>query len=261
MVSVKVNESLVKYLAGLLDADGSLSFKFNPINGGYRVGLEMNLTAAESVDRDGKFVKSLPNITGFGSVTTRQRENWSPVNEWRIYSARDFNMLLPRVVKHMVIKGKHWENLYKYYSSLKGEVLSEMDVVRLKEISKNSRKFSGPIKPKNHPTWAWIAGYIDGDGSLSFKDHPSGHGKKLQVSVISHKDDSIGLSLLYKAFGGYLYNRGHDNCSEWKHNLGVRDKSFAIKFLTKLVNHSKLKRYKIEQMLHYLHSYEPATTN
>jgi hypothetical protein len=253
-MSVKVQETLIKYLSGLLDADGSLSFKFNTLNEGFRVGLELSLTAAESVDREGKFVKSLTNLTGFGFITSRTRENWSTVNEWRVVSSRDLNMLIPRLTKHMVIKGKHWNNLFNFYRDLQGKILSQEEVSLLKEVSKQSRKNVGPLKPKNHPTWAWTAGYIDGDGCLSLKNHPSGYGKKVSVSVTSHKDDRIGIDLLFKAFSGQVYDRNHDNCCEWKRNLGVRDKAFAISFLTKLVNHSKLKKYKIEQMLAYLHS-------
>ena len=37
----------------------------------------------------------------------------------------------------------------------------------LKVESKKSRSNAGPIKDKKHPTWAWVSGYLDGDGHYS----------------------------------------------------------------------------------------------
>jgi len=252
MVEVKAQESLIKYLAGLCDADASLSFRFDKrLNGLSSVYMILHLCAAESIDKDGKFVKSLPEITGFGGVRSRQRKHWSPINEWQVQSRRDLNMLLPRLIKHMVIKGAHWNNLFEIYTDLKNQNITDAQVAALKALSKLSRKDARPLKSKKHPTWAWTAGYIDGDGTLTYKKHPSGYGMKLQVSAISHKGDRVGLDLLHKAFSGYIHDRNHDNCAEWKRNLGVRDKSFAVKFLGKLVRHLRLKKHKAEQMLSF----------
>lgn len=249
-----MQENLVKYLSGLCDADASLSFRFSRVIGGYSALMILHLSAAESIDLKGKFIKSLPELTGFGNVTSRQRNNWSPINEWQVQSRRDLDMLLPRLTKHMVIKAKHWKNIYEIYTELKGKVMTETEMEQLKLISRGSRKNAGPLKHKKHPTWAWVAGYLDGDGSFMFKKHPSGYGMKLMISAISHKGDIVGLELLHKAFKGYIHNRAHDNCSEWKRNLGVRDKTFALHFLGKLVNHLRLKKHKVEQMLSFLHS-------
>lgn len=248
---VKVNESFIKYLAGLCDADASLSFKFNTSGIGHTLCMILHLSAAEPIDRGGKFIKSLPEETGFGNVISRQRKNWSPINEWQVQSRRDLNMLLPRLIKHMVIKGRHWNNLFEIYNELKGVTLTKEQVDELKELSKSSRQDAGPIKSKKHPTWAWTAGYLDGDGNLFFKKHPSGYGMRLKISAVSHKGDRIGLELLHKAFGGSIQDTSHDNCAEWRRNLGVRDKSFAVKFLGKLVRHLRLKKHKAEQMLSF----------
>jgi len=251
---IKMQENTVKYLAGLCDADASLSFRFNQSKEGWRLHLIFNLTAAESIDREGKFIKSLPDLTGFGTVRHRQREHWSPINEWVIQSQRDMNMFLPRITKYMVIKGKHWDTLYGIFVNTRGKILNEAEVKALKQFSKESRKNTGPLKAKKHPTWAWTCGYLEGDGCFTFKKHPSGYGKILRVSATSHKNDTQGLELLQKAFGGTIVDRKHDNCAEWKRNLGKREKSFTEKFLPKLIQHSKLKRYKMEQMLSYLYN-------
>jgi hypothetical protein len=154
----------------------------------------------------------------------------------------------------MVIKGKHWANLYAIFQNTRGKTLTETEVEQLKLFSKESRKASGPLKPKKHPTWAWVCGYLEGDGCFTFKNHPTGYGKKLSVSATSHKDDIVGLELLHKAFGGVLYTARKDNCAEWKRNLGVTDTAFSQRFLPKLIQHSRLKKHKMEQMIAYLNS-------
>jgi hypothetical protein len=255
MTKVVLQETLVKYLAGLLDADGSLSFRFNQSQSGYTVNLILTLTAAESIDKDGKFCKSLPDITSFGTVRHRQREDWAPINEWQVQSARDIGMLVPRLLKHMVVKAQHWQNLYVLWQNNRGKTLTETEVEQLKQFSRESRKQAGPLKHKKHPTWAWTCGFLEGDGCFTFKVHPSGYGKKLSISATAHKDDCVSIELLHKAFGGAIYPSSTKTCMVWKRNLGVSDASFAFKFLSKLVQHAHLKKHKMEQMLAYLHSH------
>lgn len=254
---VEITETLAKYLAGLCDADGSLSLKFLPskVQAGYRMQLILSVTGAESIDREGRFIRSLPVLTGCGSVHSRQRQHWARVNVWQVQKRADHNRILPRVIRHMVIKGKHWKRLFDLYAESKGKTLDAHEAHRLRALSVESRKDTGPLKPKKHPTWAWAAGYLEGDGCFVFKKHPSGYGRKLQVSATAHQGDAIALELLQKAFGGFVYQRGHDNCAEWRRNLGIRDKDFATKFLSKLVRHMKFKTHKAEQMLAYLYNH------
>lgn len=244
-----MEETLVKYLAGLCDADGSLSLKLNKGT----VQLHMNMVSAESIDRDGKFFKSLPELTGFGSVQSRYEDHptWATQNCWNIRSRRDFNMFIPRITKHMVIKATHWDNLYKIFVEYKGVKITQEQFNKLKEISKKSRENTGPLKAKKHPTWAWTCGYTEGDGCFTMKKYSN----KLQmnIKVVSHYKDRIGLDLLYKAFGGSITKMGK-NCLVWTRALGPKNRSFALKFLAKLVKHAHLKKHKMEQMLNFHHS-------
>ena len=70
-----MQESLIKYLAGLCDADAALSFRFNPSKNGHRLHLLLHLSAAESIDKKGRFVKSLIELTGVGTFYSRKRQN------------------------------------------------------------------------------------------------------------------------------------------------------------------------------------------
>jgi hypothetical protein len=251
-----MQENLVKYLAGLCDSDGSFSFKFNPTKNGHRLHLLLHLTAAESIDKKGSFVKSLPELTGVGKVTSRKRNNWAIVNQWQVQSKSDLEELLSKMIKHMIIKASHWQALRDAYKNVEGKDLNEEDVNKLKTFSKNSRRNIKPLSPKFKPDWSWLAGYLDGDGSFMFKKHESGYGVKLSISAISHKKDRIAIDLLYKTFEGQLSER-KDNCVEWKRNLGVDDRNFALHFLGKLVNHLQFKKHKVERMLAFLNEYKP----
>lgn len=238
------NETEIKYLAGLLDADGSLSF--SKVDG--KLYMEMQLSASDSVDKQG-YVKTCAERCGYFSRRV-YTNGWSPANQWRISKRSELNMLLPRIMKHMVIKGRHWAWMFDMYNKLKGQSVEDIWEV-IKESCDESRLNVGPIRHKNHPTWAWTAGYLDGDGSYSLKKRTDTKGTSYQshIMVVAHRDDIVGLELLNKAFGGYIYEDASCNCFRWKRNLGKRDRAFAKAFLSKLVNHSRLKKWKIEQIL------------
>lgn len=245
-----MNETLVKYLAGLLDADGCLSFRFVVTQERtYSVRLNFSLTAAESIDRNGKFIKGLPEETGIGTVTARQQDGkWAVQNTWHVRSWNELNKIIPRVIKHQVIKARHWDWMYGIATSLRGKNITEQEKEMLIAASKESRaNNSGPLKDKKHPTWAWVTGYLEGDGSFEMRYLKRNNYTRLSVVATAHKNDVVALELLRKAFGGEIYSQ--DNVNRWKRNLGQSQKSFALRFLPKLIRHSRLKKHKIEQMI------------
>lgn len=251
-----MNETEIKYLAGLIDADGSFGFEFNKS----KVYLRMYLTAADSIDRSG-YVYNLPETTGFGTSCYKARKKgWSKVSVWTVGSRRDVEMLFPRLIKHLVIKGKHCQRMLDMWRKYRGESLSDTEIDQLKQFQRISREDVGPVKAKKHPTWAWVSGYLDGDGSFIFKQPPSQKSPRLLVQATAHENDIVGLELLYKAFGGTLNNRGKvAHIWDWKHSLGPSNFSFALKFLPKVLRHIKFKKHKIEQMLAYIHSKSTCT--
>lgn len=253
-----MNESLVKYLSGLLDADGSLSYSFKRAeqHGRNYLGLSLNLTASDAVDKHG-FVSSLPEVTGMGSVS-RYGDN-KQFACWTVHKRADLEMLLPRLIKHMVIKAKHWQSLLDVWRDVRNAArknggsatVSDKERDFLAEVSRHSRKLRvGPIKPKNHPTWAWLAGYLDGDGWYSQRQ-----GKNcmyMRVGAVAHTNDAWVLEFLRRSFGGSIKPHGQtSNCKIWYRSLGVRDTSFVLRFLPNLAKHSRLKRHKIDAMIHY----------
>jgi hypothetical protein len=249
-----MNESLVKYLAGLLDADGSVSFRFRrDDNKPHRhyIGLNLSLASSAAVDVRG-FVKTLPDITGLGTFSVYGSDG--QFYKWEINRSAHIEMLLPRLIKHSVVKGQHWKWMLETWRNLRSKACSEDECNVLRLDSKVSRATRiGPVHPKNHPTWAWLAGYLDGDGCYRF--HPIS-GKKcmfMQVNAVAHVNDAAVLHFLEKSFGGTVGPSGplHPNVVIWRRGLGSSHRSFALRFLPQVVRHARLKKHKIEQMIHH----------
>ena len=251
-----MQESLVKYLAGIMDADGCLSFMFSDRkehDDAFYVVLHMFLASSDTVDKHG-FLETLPALTGMGAVY-RETKN-AQCRRWTVTKGADIEMLLPRLIKHMVVKGKHWQWMLETRRRYRGVTLTRAQCVDLVAASRKSRvENAGPVKPKSHPTWAWVAGYLDGDGHYSFKSRNKKNGcLNIYVGATAHVNDVIALDLLQKAFGGRIMDHvGAAQVKRWRRNLGPRDGSFALRFLPKVVNHSRLKKHAIEQILH-IHS-------
>lgn len=247
-----MNESFVKYLAGLLDADGHMSFTANKghTDGRVRIGLALKLVSADVIDRHG-FVPGLAKATGFGNSSKDSRG----YNVWHVANRSDLEMLLPRIVKHMVVKGQHWNWLLTVWRDLRSRDHGERSISRqdwdvLAQAMRESRKLRvGPLKPKSFPTWAWLAGYLDGDGCYSFR---TSQNHNMRLSVTAHITDVSVLEFLRNSFGGTIKPHSRtENVKVWWRGLGPQNASFALRFLPKLVKHSRLKKHKIEQMIHY----------
>ena len=208
----------------------------------------MNLASASTIDKTG-FVPSLPELTGMGGISIYKEQFIT----WTVSKRADLEMLLPRLIKHMVIKARHWQWLLDTWRDLridnKTVTLNKRD--ELKEASKTSRRINvGPLKSKNFPTWAWVAGYLDGDGSYSYRKH--GGSWHIRVSACAHVHDSSVLGFLQKAFGGFITNHNRDGSNKlWTRSLGTKNQSFALNFLSKIQKHSRLKQEKILKIIHH----------
>src|SRR5262249_47691645 len=153
------------------------SFKHDPNRPGrYFMGLSMRLASSDAVDRQG-FVESLPKTYGFGTTTRGGKRD--QFITWVVSKRAELEMLLPRLIKHMVIKAKHWQWLLEIWRQARIDrpTCSLMERETLTAASKESRRLNvGPVRPKNHPTWAWVAGYLDGDGCYGYRQHLANNG-------------------------------------------------------------------------------------
>ena len=252
-----IDESLVKYLAGLLDADGNLSFSFRSDDNNddrFFIGLMLRLSASDAVDVHG-FVESLPELCGIGT-TSRYGKRSQFVN-WTVSKRAHLEVLLPRLIKHMVIKARHWQWLLETWRMARTDekACSREERECLTLGARESRRGNvGPIRPKNHPTWAWLAGYLDGDGCYSYRRYRvNGYIQwAIYVSAVAHVNDIVVLEFLQAAFGGLIRGQGQSpDVKIWKRALGYQNRSFALRFLPKLARHSRLKRSTIDAMIHH----------
>ena len=136
-----IDESFVKYLAGLLDADGSLSFNFKrDLNrpDRYFLSLSLRLTSSDAVDKHG-FVENLPKTHGIGSVSRYGKR--LQFTAWSVSRRADLEVLLPRIIKHMVIKAKHWQWILDTWRETRvgGKTLSLDERAQLTLASSSSR--------------------------------------------------------------------------------------------------------------------------
>lgn len=234
-----MNESEVKYLAGLFDADGSVSFLFRKHKDVTYVSLCFQIAQKD---------KSLLESFGIGNITVNNK-GYAAL---RVTAKNELEKLLPRIIKHSIVKGKHLQRMLEKYREVRSTALSDTEVEELKTFAKTSRQDPGPVKPKNYPTWAWLAGYLDGDGWYTMRHDKRQNYTSMLVGAVAHPDDAEhSLKLIQKQHGGQIRPHGQSNALVWTRNLGVSDSSFALEFLSKLVRHAKLKKHKIETLIHH----------
>ncbi len=250
-----MNETTIKYLAGLLDADGTISFDFRNLarnESSANLGLKVGIAGSDAVDKH-RFIEGLPKLTGHGYTSRHGDQN--QYIYWFLTSRRDLEMMVPRLVKHMCVKAKHLQRMFEKWRELRGKSLSLEECEVLREYSRNSRYDAGPLKPKNHPSWSWAAGYLDGNGHYMFSLANKGdrtETRSMRVSACCHKGDAAVLEFLLKAFGGRIKPHSvSDNAMVWDRNLGLSERSFALEFLGKLARHAQFKRHRIEEMISF----------
>lgn len=238
-----MKETDIKYLAGLLDADGSFFFNYTD----NRVYLTIALDLSTGIDKDLKFTNWLCDELNVKPCISKRPLNAKGVNSIKITISRRSTLetLVPRLLKYLVIKGKHLNTLFAKYKELRGQRITSDEIAKLKEFVKESRKDVGPVKTKSWLPKAYVAGYIDGDGCYSMKRSSGTY----SVSTVSHKDDRIVTDLLYKQYGGRIHFQ--EDWVRWAHPLGKQSRSFAVPFLRDMHKHSRLKKWKIEQFLNY----------
>ena len=238
-----MNETDIKYLSGLLDADGSFFLTFS--NSYCYLAIALDLSTG--IDKECKYSEWLSKKLGVNYSLTTRELNAKDVQSIKIVLSKrpTIEMLVPRLLKYLVIKGKHLQNLFNKWKEVSGKRLSSEDILELKQFNKTSRKDVGPIKNKEWLPKAYVAGFIDGDGCYCMKKSSGTY----NVSTVSHISDRIIADLLFKQYGGRIHYQ--EDWIRWVHPLGRTNKQFAIRFLTDMHRHSRLKTYKIEMFLHY----------
>lgn len=237
------NETLNKYVAGFVDADGTLAFHFNKtVDGFFRIGLQFGITQIDNRGRGFKLLQDLRDAYDVGSVIDIESKNQK---YWKVAGKNDLEKFLPHIIKHMVIKGKHFQRMLEKRRELSGVNLTQDQVDELRRFAKESRADTGSTRYKKNASPAWLAGYIDGDGYLRC----SGREHWLKIHV--QKSDVCSVELIQKTYGGKIYDTAKENIKEFRLNFGASFYGIATKVLKAIIPHLRLKRHDAEMILYW----------
>ena len=254
----KQSETVNKFVAGLFDADGCIYFRLKKYKDYYTLNLKCEISQSFSVDPDGEMLHALARFYGFGKFDYKFPERGTTVCRWAM-GTRDTLKLMDHLIKHMCIKAKHAKTLIQVYKTLKGLHFDREQAEILRQLSKKSRLDVGPIHPKKHPAWAWLAGYLAGDGCFFYRErkrYSKRIGKyttqyELRVESLASYDDQSILHFIHKALKGNINSKPEG--IHWCRALGAQNSKFAVKFLRKMKNYMLLRKKldKIQKMIEF----------
>jgi len=183
-----------KYIAGFLDADGSISLYWRKVdradtNPETRRGY-IALRFTQQTKKDEVLYKIQENIGGKISFYENKE-----ATELLIFGNKAQN-ILNRIKKHLVIK-RHYANVVldmakKVYNSKQARI-----------YLKEQRKIRSLPLP-NYPPRQWLAGYFDGDGCLCARLPRKRNSVQPTFEITSSDYDSEGIEIINKAFGGSI---------------------------------------------------------
>ncbi len=240
------SEQLNKYTAGLFDADGWVGFEFNK----YGVYLRAGIYQAATVDTDFQMIRSLQAFYGIGRLNYSYQENGVSGITWRM-SNKEAKIFFNRIGKHLRIKATHFRNLI-----LLQEEGQHLDPDVLRGISEVSRKNSKWLKHPKHLSWAWVAGYLDGDGCYRYRQRK----QSVSLCIKAASQDAHILQQLKRDFKGSILDHGSSEI--WRRGLGKGHIKFSLPFLKNMRKYScNINKYRqICRMIDYLESTQVAKT-
>lgn len=180
----------VKYFAGFVDADGSLTIHVQKLaNGLFKIYPKVNIGQLTFRDQNLKELAKHYELTLF----RREHADMTLID----LTCRKAFSFISLIKNHLVIK----DELAEYILSISGQEVTTEQLKTIKSIIKQLRKKNTPSK--NHPSRKWMAGYIDGDGCFYARITSNGV-MNCKLIIASSADALAGLELIKKAFGGEI---------------------------------------------------------
>lgn len=183
-----------KYIAGFLDSDGSIQCYYrkptrtetNKDHVRLYIGLEFTqLTRRDDV------LKRIQEAIG-GSIYFNEKRNSTVLKLF----GKEAEMVLNRIRKYLVIK-RHYATIAL---SMARKVGSRKEISSMLKIERKKKSMPLP----NFPSRKWLAGYFDGDGSISARMGKGRASAQPTVEIVSSDFDAEGIELIYKVFGGSI---------------------------------------------------------
>jgi len=219
-----------KYIAGFLDADGSINLVFRE----FHPTAQLQLSFSQKTEHDAVLYMIQEVAGGVMRHIILKNVSYSELRIWSIAAI----MLLSRIRKFLVMK-RHYADVVLDMTKKKTR-----DIETAKKFMKEQRLIKSLPLP-NFPSRRWLAGYADGDGCFTIH-HLSGKGSAVPVfSMNAAQHYSGGIELIQKAFGGSIYWLG-DTIVKY---LLYLPPSKAIEFIGFFINHLIIKKKQAQFIL------------
>lgn len=235
----KNNEGLNKYTAGLFDGDGTIYLRKN-ISKGLRLTAEIVFNLDEPKVEETMLM--LFDHYSFGRIDRKQSKNVT-LGYW-VIEGKSVISFINVIKKHLVIKGTHAERCISLFTSHR-----EPRIEALKRWLNWSRCNTTSLKPKKHINWAWLAGYIDSDGYVGYK-------QEIYTGIrfgCNAKKDGSAIELIAKSFGR-TYRLCSDGCYRLDIHMSKDTKATAHRIIPKLLPHLRFKKWNAEQLMRYVNT-------
>ena len=229
----KHSEQLNKYVAGLIDTDGSISLFFykTRTTGKQRLSVVLDITQSARNDPDFECLRALRDFYNLGSVSFSipEGDQRTSVCHW-ILRDKDAKILFNRLGKHLRLKGTHFDNMV-WISNEHNDIedIPEKVIEELKEFRECSRNNTSYLKMPKHLSWAYVAGVIAGDGCIRLSQREGINYIEARLKITQSDREEKFLNLFKRDFKGNIYHI--NSWIDWERNLGLRDSSFAVPFL------------------------------
>lgn len=189
-----------KYIAGFLDADGSVSMSLVE----RCMKPQISLSFAQKTDKDEVLYLIQEVIGGSLKFEIIKDVSYSTL----VLYGRKAIAALNRIKKYLVIK-RHYVNVCL---DLVDKRYTDRDAT--KKYLKEQRKIKSLPLP-NYPARKWLAGYIDGDGCLSVSRLTPLGGANMVLHIASSNFDTEGIEIICKAFGGRMHDMVNGRCRQY----------------------------------------------
>lgn len=232
----------IKYYAGLLDSDGSIQLMPYKVKDRFVLRFMVSYSQKTSSSWILEPLSRELDIdichTSRVDVRTGKINDESKLN----ISSNKCIQFLDQIGKHLVVK----KVLADFALKMDKREVSQLELKQIREVFKDLRSNLSP-PTKNFPSRQWLAGYIDGDGSIGSSFRQRDGNLEFRCVITTHKNDPQGIELIHKYFGGYIVHQ--DNISRLGINL---TKSKGEQFITYFNSHLKLKKNQFDFVLNVL---------
>jgi hypothetical protein len=193
------------YMAGIMDSEGSISLSISRKSSGYEC---FNLMI-QVTNTDRRLMDWM--VSNFGGVFCAEikRNSFYPgskVFRWSVYGREKQEAFLLGLIPHLVIKKQQAIKGLDFLRLGRGDNQKRRDLWKQMKYLNSIDVVIPDIlpKPNSNEASSYVAGYIDGDGTICGTYHRS-----MNISIVS--TDFVIIKWLLANFGGKFYTRTRTN--------------------------------------------------